>query len=86
MITDHYRYKVKDNDLEGMWFQQDGTTCHTASNVRCLAQKDNQGNVTWPLRSCDLMAVDIFVESTKQLCLYQQTRKAEALPAKYESR
>lgn len=55
-------------DLENMWFQQDGATCHTANETLELLQTkfpgrviSKRGDVNWPARSCDLTPLDYFL-------------------------
>ncbi|GFT59066.1 transposable element Tc3 transposase [Trichonephila clavipes] len=55
-------------DLQELWFQQDGATCHTARATIDLL-KDTFGDrlisrfgpVNWPPRSCDLTPLDYFL-------------------------
>ncbi|GFV57756.1 transposase [Trichonephila clavipes] len=54
--------------VNGLWFQQDGATCHTARATIDLL-KDTFGDrlishfgpVNWPPRSCDLTPLDYFL-------------------------
>lgn len=55
-------------DIEEMWFQQDGATCHTANaTLNLLKDKfgdwiiSRRGFVNWPPRSCDLTPLDYFL-------------------------
>ncbi|GFX84437.1 uncharacterized protein TNCV_1602301 [Trichonephila clavipes] len=56
------------HDVQELWFQQDGTTCHTARATIDLL-KDTFGDrlisrfgpVNWPPRSCDLTPLDYFL-------------------------
>lgn len=57
-------------DLEGMWFQQDGATCHTAQETIHLLQErfpnrviSRNGSQNWPPRSCDLTPCDFWLWS-----------------------
>ncbi|CAK9816123.1 hypothetical protein ANTPLA_LOCUS8891 [Anthophora plagiata] len=57
-------------DLNDMWFQQDGATCHTAhATMDLLYSKFNGmiishfGDINWPPRSCDLTPLDFFLWS-----------------------
>ncbi|CAK9806600.1 hypothetical protein ANTPLA_LOCUS4952 [Anthophora plagiata] len=68
MITNFLWPKLKDMDLNNMWFQQDGTTCHTAHATMDLLHDIFNGmiiscfgDVNWPPRSCDLMPLDFFL-------------------------
>ncbi|GFU74021.1 hypothetical protein TNCV_1641471 [Trichonephila clavipes] len=57
-----------DHDVQELWFQQDGATCHTARATVDLL-KDTFGDrlisrfgpVNWPPRSCDLTPLDYFL-------------------------
>ena len=54
-------------DLNDMWFQQDGATCHTARVAVDLLGGEfgehfisRSGSVHWPPRLCDLTPLDYF--------------------------
>ncbi|GFW08835.1 putative LOC100569746 [Trichonephila clavipes] len=59
---------MNNHDVQELWFQQDGATCHTARATIDLL-KDTFGDrlisrfgpVNWPLRSCDLTPLDYFL-------------------------
>ncbi|GFV07498.1 phosphatase and actin regulator 2 [Trichonephila clavipes] len=73
---DHYRAMIincfipelNNHDVQELWFQQDGATCHTARATIDLL-KDTFGDrlissfgpVNWPPRSCDLTPLDYFL-------------------------
>ena len=68
MITTFLWPKLEDIDIDDMWFQQDGATCHTAdATVTLLHEKfpdrviSRKGDVNWPPRSCDLTPLDFFL-------------------------
>jgi hypothetical protein len=55
-------------DLEDMWFQQDGATCHTARETTDLLREQfparlisRNGDQNWPPRTCDLTTCDYFL-------------------------
>ncbi|XP_054283494.1 uncharacterized protein LOC129000557 [Macrosteles quadrilineatus] len=55
-------------DLESVWFQQDGATCHTANDtIGLLAETFGERiisfrrSVNWPPRSCDIAPTDFFL-------------------------
>ncbi|GFX62258.1 transposase [Trichonephila clavipes] len=60
--------ELNNHDVQGLWFQQDGATCHTARATIDLL-KDTFGDrlisrfgpVNWPPRSCDLTPLDYFL-------------------------
>ncbi|GFX38263.1 putative LOC100569746 [Trichonephila clavipes] len=66
MITNFFIPEL--NDVQELWFQQDGATCHTACATIDLL-KDTFGDrlisrfgpVNWPPRSCDLTLLDYFL-------------------------
>ncbi|GFW50381.1 transposable element Tc3 transposase [Trichonephila clavipes] len=68
MITNFFIPELNNHDVQELWFQQDGATCHTACATINLL-KDTFGDrlisrfgpVTWPPRSCDLTPLDYFL-------------------------
>ncbi|GFU72688.1 uncharacterized protein TNCV_193751 [Trichonephila clavipes] len=68
MITNFFIPKLNNNDVQELWFQQDGATGHTARATIDLL-KDTFGDhlisrfgpVNWPPRSCDLTPLDYFL-------------------------
>ncbi|GFX51337.1 transposable element Tc3 transposase [Trichonephila clavipes] len=65
MITNFFIPELNNHDVQELWFQQDGATCHTACATIDLL-KDTFGDrlisrfgpVNWPPRSCDLTLLD----------------------------
>ncbi|GFX52699.1 putative DD41D transposase [Trichonephila clavipes] len=68
MITNFFIPELNNHDVQELWFQQDGATCHTARATIDLL-KDTFGDrlisrfgpVNWPRRSCDLTPLDYFL-------------------------
>ncbi|GFW20764.1 uncharacterized protein TNCV_1049851 [Trichonephila clavipes] len=68
MITNFFIPEFNNHDVQELWFQQDGATCHTARAIIDLL-KDTFGDrlisrfgpVNWPPRSCDLTPLDYFL-------------------------
>ncbi|GFW85846.1 transposable element Tc3 transposase [Trichonephila clavipes] len=68
MITNFFIPELNNHDVQELWFQQDGATCHTARATVDLL-KDTFGDrlisrfgpVNWPPRSCDLTPLDYFL-------------------------
>ncbi|GFY29686.1 uncharacterized protein TNCV_1812661 [Trichonephila clavipes] len=68
MITHFFIPELNNQDVQELWFQQDGATCHTARTTFDLL-KDTFGDrlisrfgpVNWPPRSCDLTPLDYFL-------------------------
>ena len=61
MLNEFLFTKIEKEDIGNIWFQQDGTTCHTAEATfdvllpvfenRIISRR---ADVVWLLRSCDL--------------------------------
>ncbi|GFW81310.1 DUF4817 domain-containing protein [Trichonephila clavipes] len=68
MITNFFIPELNNHDVQELWFQQDGATCHTARATIDLL-KDTFGDhvisrfgpANWPPRSCDLTPLDYFL-------------------------
>ncbi|GFT47892.1 transposable element Tc3 transposase [Trichonephila clavipes] len=68
MITNFFIPELNNHDVQELWFQQDGATCHTARPTIDLL-KDTFGDrlisrfgpVNWPPTSCDLTPLDFFL-------------------------
>ncbi|GFW31957.1 putative transposable element [Trichonephila clavipes] len=68
MINNFFIPELNNHDIQELWFQQDGATCHTARATIDLL-KDRFGDrlmsrfgpVNWPPRSCDLTQLDYFL-------------------------
>ncbi|GFX89548.1 transposable element Tc3 transposase [Trichonephila clavipes] len=68
MFTNFFIPELNNHDIQELWFQQDGATCHTARATIDLL-KDTLGDrlisrfgpVNWPPRSCDLTPLDYFL-------------------------
>ncbi|GFW17136.1 transposable element Tc3 transposase [Trichonephila clavipes] len=68
MITNFFIPELNNHDVQELWFQQDGATCHTARATIDLL-KDTFGDrlisrfgpVNGPPRSCDLTPLDYFL-------------------------
>ncbi|GFV46515.1 hypothetical protein TNCV_3234021 [Trichonephila clavipes] len=68
IITNFSIPELNNHDVQELWFQQHGATCHTARATIDLL-KDTFGDrlisrfgpVNWPPRSCDLTPLDYFL-------------------------
>ncbi|GFS51307.1 uncharacterized protein TNCV_3533561 [Trichonephila clavipes] len=77
MITNFFIPELNNHDVQELWFQQDGTTCHTARATIDLL-KDTFGDriisrfgpVNWPPRSCDLTPLDYFLRGYVKSLVY----------------
>ncbi|GFX00281.1 putative DD41D transposase [Trichonephila clavipes] len=68
MITNVFIPELNNHDVQELWFQQDGATCHTARATIDLLKYtfgyrliSRFGPVNWPPRSCDLTPLDFFL-------------------------
>ncbi|GFY24559.1 DUF4817 domain-containing protein [Trichonephila clavipes] len=68
MITNFFIPELNNHDVQELWFQQDGATCHTARATIDLLKDmfgdrliSRFGPVNWPPRSCDLTPLDYFL-------------------------
>lgn len=68
MLSDFLWQHLTDMDLNDMWFQQDGATCHTAKQTIMLLRSkfreriiSRNSEINWPPRSCDLTPLDYFL-------------------------
>ncbi|GFT78584.1 transposable element Tcb2 transposase [Trichonephila clavipes] len=77
MITNFFIPELNNHDVQELWFQQDGATCHTARATIHLL-KDTFGDrlisrfgpVNRPPRSCDLTPLDYFLWGYVKLLVY----------------
>ncbi|GFU72615.1 hypothetical protein TNCV_4838431 [Trichonephila clavipes] len=65
MITNFFIPELNNHDVQELWFQQEGATCHTARATIDLLRDtfgdrliSRFGPVNWPPRSCDLTPLD----------------------------
>ncbi|GFW96874.1 uncharacterized protein TNCV_2160101 [Trichonephila clavipes] len=84
MITNFFIPELNNHDVQELWFQQDGATCHTARATIDLL-KDTFGDrlisrfgpLNWPPRSCDLAPLDYFLwgykKTNKRLTIWKTT-------------
>ncbi|GFU96968.1 transposable element Tc3 transposase [Trichonephila clavipes] len=68
MITNFFIPELNNHDVQELWFQQDGATCHTARATIDLLKGtfgdrliSRFGPVNWPPRSCDVTPLDYFL-------------------------
>ncbi|GFT20119.1 DUF4817 domain-containing protein [Trichonephila clavipes] len=68
MITNFFSPELNNHDVQELWFQQDGATCHTDRATIDLLKYtfgdrliSRFGPVNWPPRSCDLTPLDYFL-------------------------
>ncbi|GFU19841.1 uncharacterized protein TNCV_4283681 [Trichonephila clavipes] len=68
IITNLFIPELNNHDVQELWFQEDGATCHTARATIDLLKDmfgdrliSRFGPVNWPSRSCDLTPLDYFL-------------------------
>ena len=68
MINEFSRPQLEDMDVDDVYLQQDGATCHTSGETIGLLREKFRGRVisrngdyNWPPRSCDLTPLDFFL-------------------------
>ncbi|GFU16791.1 DUF4817 domain-containing protein [Trichonephila clavipes] len=68
MITNFFIPELNNHDVQELWFQQDGATCHTARATIDLLRDtfgdrliSRFGPVNWPPKSCYLTPLDCFL-------------------------
>lgn len=89
MITDFFVPALHGIDVNDVWFQQDGATCHTShATIDLLRQTfdgrliSRNGDVNWPPRSCDLTPLDYFLwGAVKDKCYADKPETIEHLKA-----
>ncbi|GFV36672.1 transposable element Tc3 transposase [Trichonephila clavipes] len=71
MITNFFLPELNNHDVQELWFQQDGATCHAARATIDLLKNHplRFGPVNWPPRSCDLTPLDYFCGPCKVIGL-----------------
>ncbi|GFT60895.1 uncharacterized protein TNCV_3616161 [Trichonephila clavipes] len=82
VITNFFIHELNNHDVQELWFQQDGATCHTARATIDLL-KDTLGDrlisrfgpVNWPPRSCDLTPLDYFLWGYVKSLVYADKRQ-----------
>ena len=68
MISTFFESQHEAGHLRNIWYQQDGTTSHTARETRILLNRlfsqkliSRHGDVNWPPRSPDLTLPDFYL-------------------------
>ena len=87
MLNEFLFTKIEDEDIDNIWFQQDGATCHTAEVTLVVLRpvfKDRiisrRAEVVWPPRSCDLTLLDYYLwGALKDRCYSDKPETIDAL-------
>ena len=87
MLNEFLFTKIEEEDIGNIFFQQDGTTCHTAEATLDVLRRvfedriiSRRADVVWPLRSCDLTLLDYYLWSAaKDKCYADKPKTIDAL-------
>ena len=68
MLNEFLFTKIEEEDIDKIWFQQDGATCHTTEATLYVLRPvfedriiSRRADVVWPPRSCDLSPLDYYL-------------------------
>ncbi|GFW78310.1 uncharacterized protein TNCV_4123791 [Trichonephila clavipes] len=73
MITNFFIPELNNHDVQELWFQQDGATCHKDTFGDRLISRFGPEN--WPPRSCDLTPLDYFLWGYVKSLVYADKRQ-----------
>ena len=84
--------KIDEDDMDDIWYEQDGATCHTTNLTIDLLRTvfgnqiiSRNSNVDWPPQSCDLTALDYFLwGAVEDNCYSDLTETIEAFKHEIE--
>ena len=65
MLNELLFAKIEEEDIDNIWFQQDGATCHTAESTFDVLRPvfedriiSRRADIVWPPPSCDLTTLN----------------------------
>ena len=74
---------IEEKDIGNIWFQQDGSTCHTAEATLDVFKDciiSYRADVVWPPRSCDLTLLDYYLwGAVRDKCYVDKLETIDAL-------
>ena len=87
MMNEFLFTNIEEKDIDNIWFQQDGATCHTAEatldvlrlvfEVRIISRR---ADVVWPPRGSDLTTLDYYLwGAVKNKCYADKRETIDAL-------
>jgi hypothetical protein len=93
MLTSFVWPQIDEDELDELWFQQDGATCHTSGETIAVVRQQFDGriisrnaDVNWPPRSCDLTPLDFYLwGAVKDKCYVDNPETIEHLKANIEA-
>ena len=79
--------KIEEVDIGNVWFQQDGTTCHTAEATLVVLRPvfedriiSRRADVVWPPQNYELTPLDYYLwDAVKDKCYADKPKKIDAL-------
>ena len=73
MLNELLCTKIEEEVIGNIWFQQDGSTCHTVEATLDVLRPvfedriiSHRADVVWPPRSCDLTPLDYYLWGCRQ--------------------
>ena len=92
MLKEFLFPRIEEDDMDDIWFQQDGSTCQTANvtiDLLCTVFENQiisrNSDINWPPRSCYLTPLDYFLwEAVKDKCDANHPETIEALKHEIE--
>ena len=87
MLNEFLLTKIEKEDIDNIWFQQDGATCHTAEATLDVLRPvvedriiSRRADVVWPPRSCVLTPLDYYLWAAfKDKCYSDKPEAIDAL-------
>ena len=87
MLNEFVFTKIEEEDIDNIWFQQHGATCHTGEAVLDVLRPifedriiSRRADVVWPLQSCDLTPLNYYLwGAVKDKCYTDKPEKIDAL-------
>ena len=84
--------KIKEDQMDDIWFEQVGATCHTVNVTIDLLRTISEdriitrnSDVNWPPRSCDLTSLNYFLwGAVKDKCYANHLETTKALKHEIE--
>ena len=87
MLNEFMFTKIEEEDIDNIWFQQDGATSHTAEATLDILRSVSEDRIisrraayVWPPRNCDLTPLDCYLWSAvKDKCYGDKPKTIDAL-------
>ena len=87
MLNEFLFTKIEEQDINIIWFQLDGSTCHTAEAILDVLSPvfenriiSHRADVVWIPRSCDLTALNYYMcGAVKEKCYADKPETIDAL-------